>query len=29
MVDFYSLKKVTQKYADELHAAVNRVVDSG
>lgn len=29
MVEFLSLKKVTEKYADEIHAAVNRVVDSG
>lgn len=29
MVDFLGIKKVTAKYADELHEAVNRVVDSG
>lgn len=29
MVEFLSLKKVTEKYADEIHAAVTRVVDSG
>ncbi len=29
MVEFLSLKKVTAKYAGELHEAVNRVVDSG
>lgn len=29
MIEFLSLKKVTAKYADEIHAAVNRVVDSG
>lgn len=29
MVDFLSIQKVTAKYADELHEAVNRVVDSG
>ena len=28
-VDFLSLKKVTSKYAEEIHEAVNRVVDSG
>lgn len=28
-VEFLSLKKVTSKYADEIHEAVNRVVDSG
>ena len=29
MIEFLSLKKVTAKYADEIHEAVNRVVDSG
>lgn len=29
MIDFLSLKKVTEKYASEIHEAVNRVVDSG
>ena len=29
MVPFLSLKDVTAKYADEIHAAVSRVVDSG
>lgn len=29
MIEFLSLKKVTEKYADEIHEAVNRVVDSG
>lgn len=29
MVEFLSLKKVTEKNADEIHAAVTRVVDSG
>ncbi len=29
MVDFLGIKKVTAKYADELHEAVNRVFDSG
>ncbi len=29
MVEFLSLKNVTAKYADEIHEAVNRVVDSG
>lgn len=28
-VDFLSLKKVTEKYAAEIHEAVDRVVDSG
>jgi len=28
-VDFLSLKKVTSKYAEEIHEAVSRVVDSG
>lgn len=28
-VEFLSLKKITQKYADEIHEAVLRVVDSG
>ena len=29
MVPFLSLKSVTEKYANEIHEAVNRVVDSG
>lgn len=29
MIDFLNLKKVTEKYSDEIHDAVNRVVDSG
>jgi dTDP-4-amino-4,6-dideoxygalactose transaminase len=29
MVKFLDLQKVTAKYADEIHEAVNRVVDSG
>ena len=29
MIDFLNLKKVTEKYSDEIHEAVNRVVDSG
>lgn len=29
MIPFLSLKDITAKYADELHEAVNRVVDSG
>lgn len=29
MIPFLSLKDVTAKYADEIHAAVNRVIDSG
>ena len=29
MIPFLSLKDVTAKYADEIHEAVNRVVDSG
>ena len=29
MVEFLSLKSVTGKYSDEIHEAVNRVVDSG
>ena len=29
MVKFLDLQKVTSKYADEIHEAVNRVVDSG
>ncbi len=29
MIDFLSLQKVTVKYSDEIHEAVNRVVDSG
>lgn len=29
MIEFLSLKSVTAKYADEIHAAVRRVVDSG
>ena len=29
MIKFLDLQKVTAKYADEIHEAVNRVVDSG
>ena len=29
MIKFLDLQKITAKYADEIHAAVNRVVDSG
>ncbi len=29
MIEFLSLKKVTDKYSDEIHEAVARVVDSG
>jgi len=29
MIDFLSLKSVTGKYSEEIHAAVRRVVDSG
>ena len=29
MIKFLDLKKITAKYADEIHEAVNRVVDSG
>lgn len=29
MVEFLSLKAITEKYASEIHAAVRRVVDSG
>ena len=29
MVKFLDLQKITQKYSDEIHEAVNRVVDSG
>ena len=29
MIKFLDLQKVTQKYSDEIHEAVNRVVDSG
>ena len=29
MIKFLDLQKVTSKYADEIHNAVNRVVDSG
>jgi dTDP-4-amino-4,6-dideoxygalactose transaminase len=29
MVEFLGIKKITAKYADELHDAVNRVFDSG
>jgi dTDP-4-amino-4,6-dideoxygalactose transaminase len=29
MIKFLDLQKVTQKYTDEIHEAVNRVVDSG
>ncbi len=29
MIKFLDLQKITEKYADEIHEAVNRVVDSG
>lgn len=29
MIKFLDLQKITQKYSDEIHAAVRRVVDSG
>lgn len=29
MVEFLSLKKITAKYSDEIHAAVSKVIDSG
>lgn len=29
MIPFLSLKSITEKYSDEIHAAVQRVVDSG
>ncbi len=29
MIEFLNLKKITAKYAEEIHEAVNRVVDSG
>ena len=29
MVEFLSLKKITEKYSDEIHDAVSRVIDSG
>lgn len=29
MIKFLDLKKITQKYSEEIHEAVNRVVDSG
>ena len=29
MIEFLDLQKITQKYSDEIHEAVNRVVDSG
>ena len=29
MIDFLPLKKITEKYASEIHEAVDRVVDSG
>ena len=29
MIEFYPLKRVTEKYADEIHSAVLRAVDSG
>lgn len=29
MIKFLDLQKITQKYAEEIHEAVNRVVDSG
>lgn len=29
MIRFFDLQKITQKYAEEIHEAVDRVVDSG
>lgn len=29
MINFLDLQKITQKYSDEIHEAVNRVMDSG
>lgn len=29
MIKFLDLQKITQKYSDEIHEAVNRVIDSG
>ena len=29
MIKFLDLQKVTQKYSEEIHEAVDRVVDSG
>lgn len=29
MIEFLPLKKVTEQYADEIHSAVSRVIDSG
>ena len=29
MIKFLDLQKITAKYADEIHEAVNRVVDGG
>jgi len=29
MVEFLSLKKITEKYSDEIHNAVSKVIDSG
>ena len=29
MIKFLDLQKITQKYSQEIHEAVNRVVDSG
>lgn len=29
MIEFLSLKKITEKYSDEIHDAVSRVIDSG
>ncbi len=29
MIEFLSLKKIAKKYSDEIHEAVNRVIDSG
>ena len=29
MIKFLDLQKITEKYANEIHEAVNRVVDSG
>lgn len=29
MVNFLDLQKITQKYSEDIHEAVNRVIDSG
>lgn len=29
MIEFLSLKKITEKYSDQIHRAVSRVIDSG